>query len=118
VTRVAVGQRGPSFFAASADAVWVTSVGSNTAVRVDPRTNRVTSVVKVGAQPGDPAIAPDGTVWVPIRSNNTVQVIDPASNAVTATIKVGERPFVLWSAFGAVWVPHFGGDDVWRFNVD
>jgi YVTN family beta-propeller protein len=97
--------------------MWVTSVGSNTAARVDPRTNRVTAVVKVGPQPGDPAVAPDGSVWVPTRGDNSVQVIDPATNAVATTIKVSERPFVLWSAFGAVWVPHFGGDDVWRFDV-
>ena len=97
--------------------MWVTSVGSNTAARIDPRTNRVVAVVRVGPQPGDPAVAPDGTIWVPIRSNNTVAVIDPATNAVSATIQVGERPFVLWSAFGAVWVPSFGGDDTWRFDV-
>jgi YVTN family beta-propeller protein len=97
--------------------VWVTNGGSNSVARVDPRTNRVTQVVKVGPLPGDGAVAPDGTVWIPNRGNNTVTVIDPAAGILAATIQVGERPFVLWSAFGSVWVPHFGGDDVWRFEV-
>jgi YVTN family beta-propeller protein len=118
VTKVPIGQNGPSFFAPSADAMWVTNVGSRSVARLDPQTNRVIQVVRVGPLPGDGAVAPDGTIWIPNRGNNTVSVVDPAAGAVTATIPVGERPFVLWSAFGAVWVPHFGGDDIWRFDVD
>ena len=61
-----VGQRG-LLFAASTDAMWVTSVGSNTAARIDPRTNRVVAVVRVGPSPATRGCS-DGTIWVPIRS--------------------------------------------------
>lgn len=85
--------------------------------RIDPATNRVVATIRVGTAPGNPAVAPDGTVFVPNTRSNTVSRIDPATNKVVNTIPVGTGPFPAAEAFGDIWVPSYGGEDVWRIHV-
>jgi YVTN family beta-propeller protein len=107
----------PAYFAAARDAVWITCVGPGLALRVDPRTNRVVARVRVGTQPGDGVVGADGTVWIPSKADGTLSRIDPATNAVVETVKVGSQPFVLNVGFGDLWVPDFGGREVWRVRT-
>lgn len=74
------------------------------------------AAVKVGSQPVDGAIAPDGTVWIPNRGDNTASLIEGATSRVRGAVKVGPRPFVITEAFGHMWVPSWGGVDVRRFR--
>jgi hypothetical protein len=46
-----------------------------------------------------------------------VSRIDPARSKVVATYKVGPKPFPAATAFGDVWVPVSGGNQVVRFHV-
>jgi YVTN family beta-propeller protein len=107
----------PSSLAVSETAVWVaTSLGSQV-VRLDPKTLKVVARIKVGLNPSNPAIAPDGSVFVPNNVDGTVSRIDPARNRVIATIKVGPRPFPAAQAFGDIWVPVTRGNRVVRIHV-
>ena len=76
--------------------------------RHDPRGRR---------SPENPAVADDGTVFVPCGATNTLVRIDPATNTVIGRIHVGTKPFPAASAFGDIWVPSYGGDDVYRVHV-
>jgi virginiamycin B lyase len=43
--------------------VWVANTIDGTVSRIDPRTNRVTATIRVGADPKQLAVG-DGAVWV------------------------------------------------------
>jgi YVTN family beta-propeller protein len=85
--------------------------------RVDPTTRKVVATISVGKQPENAAIAADGTVFVPSVSGGTVARIDPATNTVVDTVAVGKRPFPAALAFGDIWVPSYGGREVYRIHV-
>jgi YVTN family beta-propeller protein len=56
-------------------------------------------------------------VFVPDVVAGTVLRIDPVTNKVVGTITVGSKPFPAASAFGDVWVPSYGGQEVYRIHV-
>ncbi len=116
VTSVRVGN-GPRSLAVSPTAVWVSNSADNTVSRIDPATRTVVATIPVGQLPENAAIAGDGTVFVPSVNDGTVSRIDPATNQVIGTIPVGQRPFPAAFAFGDVWVPSYGGRDVYRIHV-
>lgn len=116
VTRIDTRRAAPAFFAHTPDAVWVVNSAAGSVSRVDPATNRIVATIEIGGQLGDGATAADGSVWVPVRDQDVIARIDPATNAVVERIPSGKTPFVLNEAFGDVWVPSFGGEDVWRFR--
>lgn len=122
IARISPGCTRPAYFAvAKTGDVWVTCVGDTvtrgTAVRVDPRTNRVLARVRVGVNPGDGAIDTKGRVRIPNKADGTVSRIDPASNRVVETVKVGGAPFVTNEAFGDVWAPDNTGTTVARLHA-
>ena len=56
-------------------------------------------------------------MFVPSVFADTVSRIDPATNSVVDTIAVGPKPFPAASAFGDIWVPTYGGQEVYRIHV-
>lgn len=116
VSSVRVGED-PRSVAVSRTAVWVSNANSGTVSRIDPATRKVVATIPVGGNPENPAVARDGTVFVPNFLDGTVSRIDPATNEVVDTIAVGEKPFPAATAFGDVWVPSYGGQDVYRIHV-
>jgi YVTN family beta-propeller protein len=75
------------------------------------------ATIRVGTNPVDGVVGPDGLVWIPNQGDNTVSRIDPATNRVVTTVRVGNGPFVVRRAFGDLWASSFAGDDVWRIRV-
>jgi len=63
----------------------------NTAVRIDPQTNRVSAVIEVGQSPSAVA-ADEGRVWVYNRGEATVSEIDPVAKAVRKTTRLSAKP--------------------------
>ena len=116
VSFVRVGN-GPHAVAASATAVWVSNSDDGTVSRIDPSTRAVVAATPVGTGPDNAAIAADGTVFVPNVGAGTVSRIDPATNKVVDTIAVGPSPFPTAFAFGDIWVPIYGGREVYRIHV-
>ena len=116
VSSVRVGA-GPRSVAVTKGAVWVSNRLSNTVSRIDPKRRKVVATVRVGDQPENAAVAGDGTVFVPNLGGDTVSRIDPVTNKVIQTISVGSRPFPAAYAFGDVWIPSYGGTEVYRLHI-
>ena len=116
VSTIRVGAT-PRSLAVTPTAVWVSNFAAGTVSRVNPRTRRVVATIRVDGGPENPAVADDGTVFVPCGATNTLVRIDPATNRVIGRISVGTKPFPAASAFGDIWVPSYGGDDVYRVHV-
>jgi virginiamycin B lyase len=77
-------------------------LGSNTVARIDPSTNRFTSVVGVGELPTGVAIG-EGAVWV-ITQDRTLYRIDPESGQAIKTIGLPGIPTGIAVGEGAIWV--------------
>jgi YVTN family beta-propeller protein len=71
----------------------VVSQGPGQLSILDPKTNKVNSVVTVGKMPHWIATNSQGTTaWVTNEGSNDVSVVDLATGKVTATIPVGNAP--------------------------
>jgi YVTN family beta-propeller protein len=79
----------PDWQVVTADAVWVTSARTNTVHRLDPKTNKVATVIEVGKKPCSGLAAAFGSIWVPNCGDNTLSRIDVKTNMVTATLPFG-----------------------------
>jgi hypothetical protein len=68
--------------------------------------------------PENPAVADDGTAFVPCGATNTLVRIDPRNETrCSAGFTSALKPFPAANAFGDIWVPSYGGDDVYRVLV-
>jgi DNA-binding beta-propeller fold protein YncE len=96
-----------SQIATGAGAVWATSAGGRPGVyRIDPRTNRVTSFIRLPPTPGAVTVA-HGRVWVSVAKEGPgiVVRIDPRANHVSGPpIRVGAGPGEIVSGAGTLWV--------------
>jgi DNA-binding beta-propeller fold protein YncE len=106
-----------SWIATGAGAVWATSNGGHTGVyRIDPRTSRVTSLIRLPPHPGGITFA-YGRIWVTEAKEGpgTVLRIDPRVNRVSGPpIRVGVGPGLVVPGAGTLWVT--GMDYVSRIN--
>jgi YVTN family beta-propeller protein len=117
VASLRLGGTRHAWLATSTRDVWVSNGLDGTVTRIAAATRKVVATVKVGDLPVDGAVAPNGLVWIPNKSDSTISIVDPARNAVVRTIRSGPGPFVVGVAFGDMWVPSYGGDDVWRYDL-
>jgi DNA-binding beta-propeller fold protein YncE len=109
--------------ATGAGAVWATSAGRGPGVyRIDPRTNRVTSFIRLPPTPIGITVA-HGRVWVGVAKEGPgiVVRIDPRTNRVSGPpIRVGAGPGEIVSSAGTLWVTNSSGipnvPDVSRIN--
>jgi len=101
------GGKPPSGIATGAGAVWATSNGGRPGVyRIDPRTNRVTSFIRLPPAPIAITVA-HGRVWVTEAKEGPGSVvrIDPRANRVSGPpIRVGAGPGEIVSGAGTLWV--------------
>ena len=82
------------------------AVTTDSLVRIDPKTNEVVAVTKVGSNPTAVAFG-EGAVWVADRDDGTVSRIDPGTGEVTRTVSVGGSPQGIAAGDGSVWVVGF-----------
>jgi virginiamycin B lyase len=79
----------PDWQAITEEAVWVTSGTKNLVGRLDPKTNKVVTLVDVGQQPCSGLVAAFGTLWVPLCGDKALARVDLKTNKVVATIPIG-----------------------------
>jgi YVTN family beta-propeller protein len=73
--------------------VYITNERSNTVSVIDPSTNTVVDTVRVGSDPVQAVLTPNGTTAYVLNTGaGTVSVVNTATNSVKATIKVGLLP--------------------------
>src|SRR5450755_1179321 len=92
---------------AIADSVWISNKPENNISRLDPKTNRVGSVIPVAKNPCSGLVIAFDSVWVPICSDGSVQRVDPKSQKVVATIPSGvaNTEGGITAGGGSVWMP-------------
>ena len=91
------------------------AVAPNSVAVIDPKSNRVTDDVPVGARPVAVAVG-YGAVWVANADDGTVSRIDPRTRKVTNTIGIGGDVSDIATGFGSVWVA--GGNDGTLVRID
>jgi YVTN family beta-propeller protein len=72
--------------------LFVSNWSSNSVSVIDTAANRVVNTIRVGANPNDMALAPDGRLFVACSADNTVWVIDTRTLAVTEHISTTMTP--------------------------
>src|SRR5579884_1015465 len=105
--------------------VWVTETAGNKVVRIEMATGQVTEipVPTPHADPGDLAVAPDGTVWFTEgyeggMGTGRLARIDPAANQITEIALPGPRnglDGITLDAFGAVWFVEINDNRIGRY---
>lgn len=98
-------------------AMWITSFGSGTLQRIDPRTNRVTGRVRIGERPCGLAVGA-GAVWINGFGTNSVERVDPQTLSLAAHIEVGQGPFDVLFASGSVWTTNQVDRNVMRIDPE
>jgi YVTN family beta-propeller protein len=115
VARVSLGKQ-PCAVVAGFGSLWVSLLGEDTVLRLDPRTRRVLARVKSGNQPCGMAVGA-GSVWVEDYGDGTVTRIDARSNAVVSKPEAGSQPYDVTFGFGAAWVTNYGDNTVSRIDA-
>ena len=103
VAAAAVGGAAAALFAWSDNSEPAQIVAGNAVAIIDPRSDRVTGQVAVGAAPAALAIG-KGSLWVANTVDLSVSRVDLASGKTTRTIPVGGVPISLAVGRNAVWV--------------
>lgn len=112
-TGTAGGIPGPSGLAFGYGALW--AGGDSGVVRVNPRTQAISSTIPLGLAIPTAVAVGEGAVWVAARpgfhccppeavGSGTLTRIDPITNGVETTIPVGGEPAALAVGGGDVWV--------------
>jgi virginiamycin B lyase len=88
------------------DAVWVTNRAAGTAIRIDPKTNKVVQTIAVGQAPCGAPVGGFGSLWVSLCGLPGVARVDLTTNAVTVTIKtsVGGESQPMAIGVGSLWL--------------
>ncbi len=101
--------------AVSADAFWMVSGEAGKLLRIDPKTNLVTSEITVAAGSASCVFA-DDALWVSSPKMSVVTRVDSRTNKVTDTIPVGPGPRFMTAGGGSVWTLNQGDGTVSRVD--
>ncbi len=90
-------QSSPIALAPNGRAVWVCNpdTDSVSVINVENDANQKVAEIKVGDEPNNLAIAPNGTVYVANTISGTVSIINPATLEITGTLLAGTEPYGL-----------------------
>ncbi len=115
---------GPAYEGAGYGSIWALSQGSRSYLsRIDPTTNQVTAVVRLGGGqvsgddilPGSIA-AGSGSIWVSDYYRNRVDRVDAATAQLVAKIPAGRTPSDVVAGFGSVFVANLTAATVSRID--
>jgi branched-chain amino acid transport system substrate-binding protein len=84
--------------------VWLVGDGFTSVVRINPKTNRPSKPIEVGANFLADIALGAGSVWVSAPENGVVWRIDPAPRPIMRTVSVGRGATSIAFADGALWV--------------
>ncbi len=71
------------------DSVWIGNKPKGTITRLDPKTNKIVTTIRVGQLPCSGLVAGFGSVWVPSCGDKTLSRVDIAANKVVAKLPWG-----------------------------
>lgn len=95
----------PDWMVVTDDAVWVTSSNVNHVVRLDAKTNQVTTIVTI-KKPCSGLAAGFGSIWAPSCGSQSLVRIDPQSGKIQAEIPAGpaDSEGGITVGAGSVWM--------------
>lgn len=114
VRRVPVGAASPGWPHCIRGTLWV--ITPDTVLRLDPRTGRVLSRLRIGETLAHAALAPDGLVWVTDKQHSVVHRVDVSGRSVVDSFPAGPGAFALARLGDGMWVTSFAGSDVRKFE--
>jgi hypothetical protein len=94
--------------------LWVTT--PDTVIRLDARTGRELSRLRIDETLADAALATDGLVWVTDKEHSLVRRVTPDGRVVVDSVAAGPGAFAVARLGDAMWVTSFAGSDVRRFD--
>jgi virginiamycin B lyase len=106
------------YIAAGNGAIWsagLTREGNGALTRVNPKTNRVSTQIRMPGLPSGVA-AGFNAIWVTIPDLGVVERVNPNTNRIAATIKVHAGPRFLAAGEGGVWVLNQSDGSVSRID--
>jgi hypothetical protein len=98
------GLEGVANMTGTADAVWALSHSSATLARIDPKTNKPTATITLGAGYANGLGLAGGRLWTFEQTAGEVLAVDPKSAKVVATVKVGHDGDWFWVGDEAAWL--------------
>jgi hypothetical protein len=113
--RVTTGSQ-PCGILGAAGKIWVSDLGNDDLVSVDPRTMHVGPAVEVGAKPCGLAFGA-GSIWVEDYGSAEVTRVSATTGAVQHTYGVGLSPYDVTFASGAAWVTNYADGTVSRVDA-
>jgi YVTN family beta-propeller protein len=109
-------QHDPQGVATDGRSVWVAELGSNSVVRIDPKTNTVVKRYTVGTRPVGLALG-EGALWVAANGADELWTIDLQTDEIRGQpIRVGRAPADVAVGWGSVWVTNMGNGTVSRID--
>jgi ABC-type branched-subunit amino acid transport system substrate-binding protein/streptogramin lyase/predicted Ser/Thr protein kinase len=102
--------------AAGDEGVWFVGLDNTGVTRIDPRTNRVTRTIAVGADDLIGIAVGAGSVWAATRTAGVVWRIDPGRPPIMRTIDVGAGVGFISFGEGAVWAANYADGVVSRID--
>ncbi|HEX2069763.1 MAG TPA: hypothetical protein VHH54_06125, partial [Actinomycetota bacterium] len=100
----------PDWMTSGFGSIWVTRNEAGAVDRIDPKSNKVSSTVRVGDHPCNGIVAAHGSVWVPSCSEQVLYRVDP-KDETSEKIKVaifqptsGQLGHKLAAGAGAIWM--------------
>lgn len=86
--------------------VWISNAPKDTIARLDPKTNTVMEMIKVGKEPGSGLAAGFGSLWVPNCGDSTLARIDLTTGKVSATVPMtfADDEGGIATGAGSVWI--------------
>jgi hypothetical protein len=85
-------------------------------LRLDARTGRVLSRLRIGDTLADAAAGPDDLVWVTDKQHSVVHRVAASGRSVVDSFPAGPGAFALARVGDSMWVTSFAGADVRRFD--
>jgi YVTN family beta-propeller protein len=88
------------------ESVWISNSVKNNISRIDPKTNKVVTVVDAGKKPCAGVANAFGSLWTPVCGDKKLARIDPKTGRVTASIpmEIPDSEGMLAAGFGSIWI--------------
>jgi YVTN family beta-propeller protein len=96
--------------------IWVSNLGADDLVAVDPGTLHVGPRIRVGGKPCGLAFG-DGSIWVEDYGSDEVTRVNARSGKVEHTYQVGGSPYDVTYTAGAAWVTNYTDGTVSRVDA-
>jgi branched-chain amino acid transport system substrate-binding protein len=103
--------------AAGNEGVWALAADAPHVLRIDPRTNKLSQRIELGASDLTGLAVGGGSVWVTDVEEGLLWRIEPGPDPTTRTIDVGFGATAVTYGNGAVWVANFVRDEIARVDV-